>query len=120
MAKKTMAQRTVASWRGASLTSRILLVGAIIAAITGSITGIATALPLLEPYWYVSRAELRLIVDKQAVATDRQTLYQLKSDLDRANKDLKEAPSHTVRERVEDLRRAIDETDRRVRKATGQ
>ena len=98
---------------------KVMTVTAVVIGLTGSITGIAASYPIVEPYFYVSRGALRLIVDKQALATDRQTLYQLKGDLDRANRDLATAPSQTVRERVDELQRAIRETESRVRKATG-
>ena len=45
---------------------------------------------------------------------------RLKGDMDRANRDLATAPSQTVRERVEELQRAIRETESRVNKATGK
>lgn len=115
MAKKTLTKR----WHEASLTSRILLVTSLIGGVTGSIIGIATAAPLIEPYWYVSRAELRQIVDKQAVATDRQSLFQLEEYLNRAKADPGAGNSPIVQQRIISLSNQVKQTKGRICKATG-
>lgn len=103
------------SWLGRL--SLLAKVAGFVAAFTGAIVGAAAAWPVLEPFWYVSRAELRLVMDKQAVATDRQTLFQLQEYLDRAKRDPGAATSPIVQDRIRDLERQIEQTTARIQSA---
>ena len=111
-----MFHRASVTWYAASRLAKSLTV---IVLGTGAITGIAAAVPIIEPYWYVSRGELRLIMDKQAVATDRQTLFQLQEYLTRAKGDPAAATSPIVRERIRKLEKLIEQAESRLLKATG-
>lgn len=101
---------------------RLSLIGkiaGIVGAIAVSITATAAAWPLVEPLIPVTRGELRLVMDKQAIATDRQTLFQLQEYLDRATKDPAATTSPIVRQRIDELKNQIDQMQARIRKATG-
>lgn len=94
---------------------------AIIGGLTGSVIGLSQAYPIVEPYFYVARHELRLVMDRQSIATDRQTLFQLEEYLARAEKDPAVRTSPIVQQRVRDLKKQIDETQDRIRRnATGK
>lgn len=121
MARKTLYRRTTARWTASSFrTKTILTLTAIVVGITGAITGIAASAQIIEPYWYVSQREFRLVVDKQALAIDRQTLFQLQEYLDRARKDPAAATSAIVRDRIRELEQQIEQTGARIRRSTGQ
>lgn len=117
---RSMVKRAANSWRAASLPARILLVTALVIGVTASITGLASSYPIVEPYFYVMRWELRQLTNTLTIATDRQTLYQLNADLDRVEKDMVTSPSDTVHRRMEEIKKHIAETKARICKATGK
>lgn len=117
--RSSVVEKAARRFRAASFLAKISMVTAVVIGLTGSIAGVATAYPLVEPYFYVSRGALRLVMDKQAVATDRQTLFQLNEYLARAQQDPAAATSPIVRERIEELKRQIEQTTERLRKAGG-
>lgn len=111
--------RLASWWKSASVFERITILTAIVGGLTGSVIGISQAYPIIEPYWYVARHELRLVMDRQAVATDRQTLFQLQEYLTRAEKDPAVRTSPVVQQRIKDLKKQIDETEDRLKKSSG-
>lgn len=116
-------------WQHApALFKNLTVVFGSIAAVTGAITGVNAAWPVTEPLLVAHRGyvrevsdetvkPLRLAMDKQAVATDRQSVIILKGQLDSAQRDPAAATSPIVKERIDDLRREITETIIRIEKA---
>lgn len=85
---------------------------------SGAVVAVAQALPIIEPYWYVTRGEFRLVMDRQAVAQDRQSIIILKGQLTDAKKDPAAESSPIVKERIRDIEKDLRETTERVQKAT--
>lgn len=104
-------------WNKTSFAGRVSVITAVIIGVTGSIVGIAHAIPILEPYWYVAQYELRLVQNSQSVATDRQTLFQLQQFLANAEKDPNAANSPTAQAYINNLKQQISETQERLNKA---
>lgn len=104
-------------WGKTSFAGRVSVITAVIIGVTGSIVGLAHAIPILEPYWYVAQYELRLVQSQTAAATDRQTLFQLQDNLERAKKDPAAAKSPTVQNRIRELEDQIKETQERLSRA---
>jgi hypothetical protein len=101
-----------------------------IGTIAGAIYAMSQAAPVAEPYipaWHEWVREhvnseinpLRLTQNQQAIGMDRFLLYNLKKDIDAAHKDPAAVTSPTAQERIEDLKRQQQETEERIRKATG-
>lgn len=96
-----------------------------IAAISGAIVAIPPAYSVLEPglpasHYFVRGqiAPLRLAMDQQAAAIDRQTLFQLNENLARAQTDPAASTSPVVKERIEEIKRHIEETTARIQKGS--
>lgn len=103
-------------WGDTSLTGKISAITAIIIGVTGSIVGTSHAWPYVKDYWYVAQYELKLVESSQAIATDRQTLFQLQQYLANARKDPKAAASPTAQEYIANLLRQIEDTQKRINK----
>jgi len=99
--------------------SRIGKFAGILGSIFGAIVTGAAAWPIIEPIWYVSRGELRQIMDRQAVAQDRQSVIILKGQLDTAKKDPGANSSPIVKERITDIEKDLRDAMGRVQRATG-
>lgn len=97
-----------------------------IAAICGAIVAVPPAYVILEPalpasHYFVRGqiAPLRLAMDKQSTAIDRQTLFQLNEYLARAQADPAASSSPVIQERIDEIKRHIEETTTRIQKDTG-
>lgn len=97
--------------------SRLGKLAGVIAAISGAIVSVAAAWPIVEPLWYVSRGELRQIMDRQATAQDRQSIIILKGQLNDAMRDPGASNSPIVKERIKDIEKDLREAVERVTKA---
>lgn len=104
-------------WVGLSPLAKVSTVTGGIIGITGSIVGLSHAAPIIKDYWYVAQYELQLVQNSQSIATDRQTLFQLQQYLANALKDPKASGSATAQEYISDLKKKIDETQKRVDRA---
>ena len=115
-------------WR-TPMRKSITLLAATIAAVTGAITGVNAALPIIEPYRFpmwmtvVEHVEHRLapvmmVQNTQAIAIDRFLLYQTQKELDQTKKDPAAKTSPVVQERIKSLDQQAKDTAERIHKAT--
>ncbi len=108
-------------------TAKIITVfGGAMISIFGAITAAHTAWPIVDPYMLAHRGyvqetikPLQLAMDKQAVATDRQSVIILKGQLSDAVRDPAANSSPIVKERIEELKREIEDTATRIQRSIG-
>lgn len=113
---------------GSSLRKFVTTVCGTLIVIAGAITGTNVAWPSVEPgvptwrgwvreHVHVVMEPVVLAQNQQAVAIDRYLQYQQQESLERALKDPAAQSSPIVRERIEELKRQLQETTERIRKA---
>jgi len=113
----TTMQRFADWWSATSPAGKITMITALIASITGAIIGLSHVRPIIEDYWYVAQYERRIDQRNQAVATDRQTLFQLQEYLRRARQDPAATKSETAKEYIKNLEKQIKDTETRIERA---